>query len=136
MEAAASGHGFPSLLQTCGVDIFSAGCIFYYVLSHGKHPFGHSFHRQANILVGAYQLPRLQQDTHSKEGAVGCFVPVGGVCVGKAPPLRHAYLGSQTSPSKPVSASRTWGSSWLISGLCYSAMAKTLSLSFTCCLLG
>ncbi|XP_029142747.1 serine/threonine-protein kinase/endoribonuclease IRE1-like, partial [Protobothrops mucrosquamatus] len=50
---------------TCGVDIFSAGCIFYYVLSHGQHPFGHSFHRQANILVGAYQLPRLQQDTHS-----------------------------------------------------------------------
>uniref|UniRef100_A0A8C6XTR9 non-specific serine/threonine protein kinase n=1 Tax=Naja naja TaxID=35670 RepID=A0A8C6XTR9_NAJNA len=52
---------------TCGVDIFSAGCIFYYVLSHGQHPFGDSFHRQANILAGTYQLPRLQQDTHSKE---------------------------------------------------------------------
>ncbi|KAG8145390.1 hypothetical protein E2320_011936 [Naja naja] len=50
---------------TCGVDIFSAGCIFYYVLSHGQHPFGDSFHRQANILAGTYQLPRLQQDTHS-----------------------------------------------------------------------
>ncbi|XP_034276596.1 serine/threonine-protein kinase/endoribonuclease IRE2 [Pantherophis guttatus] len=50
---------------TCGVDIFSAGCVFYYVLSHGQHPFGHSFHRQANILAGTYQLPRLQQDTHS-----------------------------------------------------------------------
>uniref|UniRef100_A0A670XTY7 non-specific serine/threonine protein kinase n=1 Tax=Pseudonaja textilis TaxID=8673 RepID=A0A670XTY7_PSETE len=37
---------------TCGVDIFSAGCIFYYVLSRGQHPFGHSFHRQANILAG------------------------------------------------------------------------------------
>ncbi|XP_026559793.1 serine/threonine-protein kinase/endoribonuclease IRE2 isoform X2 [Pseudonaja textilis] len=50
---------------TCGVDIFSAGCIFYYVLSRGQHPFGHSFHRQANILAGTYQLLKLQQDTHS-----------------------------------------------------------------------
>ncbi|XP_070617011.1 serine/threonine-protein kinase/endoribonuclease IRE2 isoform X2 [Erythrolamprus reginae] len=50
---------------TCRVDIFSAGCVFYYVLSQGQHPFGHSYHRQANILAGTYQLPRLQQDTHS-----------------------------------------------------------------------
>ncbi|XP_063170714.1 serine/threonine-protein kinase/endoribonuclease IRE2 [Candoia aspera] len=50
---------------TCAVDIFSAGCIFYYVLSHGQHPFGHSFHRQANILEGAYRLVQLQQETHS-----------------------------------------------------------------------
>lgn len=97
MEAAASGHGFPSLLQTCGVDIFSAGCIFYYVLSHGQHPFGHSFHRQANILVGAYQLPRLQQDTHSKEGAVGCFVPVGRGG-GEAPSLAPCLLGVSNQP--------------------------------------
>ncbi|XP_015185635.1 PREDICTED: serine/threonine-protein kinase/endoribonuclease IRE1 isoform X2 [Polistes dominula] len=25
---------------TCAVDIFSLGCVFYYVLSDGKHPFG------------------------------------------------------------------------------------------------
>ncbi|XP_025026074.1 serine/threonine-protein kinase/endoribonuclease IRE2 [Python bivittatus] len=50
---------------TCGVDIFSAGCIFYYVLSHGQHPFGHGFHRQANILAGTYQLSWFQQETHS-----------------------------------------------------------------------
>lgn len=34
---------------TCAVDIFSLGCVFYYVLSEGEHPFGNSFRRQANI---------------------------------------------------------------------------------------
>lgn len=35
---------------TCAVDIFSLGCVFYYVLSDGKHPFGDPLRRQANIL--------------------------------------------------------------------------------------
>jgi len=38
------------------VDIFSAGCVFYYVLSKGKHPFGDKLHRQANILNGEHRL--------------------------------------------------------------------------------
>ncbi len=38
--------------QTCAVDIFSAGCVFYYVISGGKHPFGGNLQRQANILNG------------------------------------------------------------------------------------
>ncbi|XP_039510824.1 serine/threonine-protein kinase/endoribonuclease IRE1-like [Pimephales promelas] len=53
---------------TCMVDIFSAGCVFYYVLSEGQHPFGKSLQRQANILLGAYSLDLLQPDTH--EGIV------------------------------------------------------------------
>ncbi|OXB81844.1 UNVERIFIED_CONTAM: hypothetical protein H355_015041, partial [Colinus virginianus] len=63
----------PELLQeepkenpTCAVDIFSAGCIFYYVVSGGQHPFGDSLRRQANILAGACQLPCLQEDVHDK----------------------------------------------------------------------
>ncbi|EFN86948.1 Serine/threonine-protein kinase/endoribonuclease IRE1 [Harpegnathos saltator] len=35
---------------TCAVDIFSLGCVFYYVFSSGKHPFGDPLRRQANIL--------------------------------------------------------------------------------------
>lgn len=31
------------------VDIFSAGCVLYYVLSGGDHPFGESFERELNI---------------------------------------------------------------------------------------
>lgn len=51
------------ILQTCMVDIFSAGCVFYYVVSEGHHPFGKSLQRQANILLGAYSLDHLQHNT-------------------------------------------------------------------------
>ncbi|XP_072167602.1 serine/threonine-protein kinase/endoribonuclease IRE1-like [Diadema setosum] len=44
---------------TTAVDIFSLGCVFYYVVSNGKHPFGDSLHRQANILSGEYNLDDL-----------------------------------------------------------------------------
>ena len=45
--------------QTCAVDIFSAGCVFYYVMSKGKHPFGDSLRRQANILNGDFNLDKV-----------------------------------------------------------------------------
>ncbi|NXX52722.1 ERN1 endoribonuclease, partial [Scopus umbretta] len=49
---------------TCTVDIFSAGCVFYYVVSEGSHPFGKSLQRQANILLGAYSLESLNAGRH------------------------------------------------------------------------
>jgi len=45
--------------QTVAVDIFSAGCLCYYVLSGGKHPFGPPFQRQANIIAGDAKLDSL-----------------------------------------------------------------------------
>lgn len=62
----------PELLQqppdspTSAVDIFSAGCVFYYVLSGGSHPFGKSLYRQANILSGHPCLSHLEEETHDK----------------------------------------------------------------------
>uniref|UniRef100_A0A672V9C5 Serine/threonine-protein kinase/endoribonuclease IRE1 n=1 Tax=Strigops habroptila TaxID=2489341 RepID=A0A672V9C5_STRHB len=56
----------PKENPTCAVDIFSAGCIFYYVLSGGQHPFGDSLRRQANILSGSYQLSCLEEEAHDK----------------------------------------------------------------------
>uniref|UniRef100_A0A8D0GYV6 non-specific serine/threonine protein kinase n=1 Tax=Sphenodon punctatus TaxID=8508 RepID=A0A8D0GYV6_SPHPU len=56
----------PKENPTSAVDIFSAGCVFYYVLSGGKHPFGDSLRRQANILAGAWQLACLVEETHGK----------------------------------------------------------------------
>ncbi|CDO93864.1 unnamed protein product [Kluyveromyces dobzhanskii CBS 2104] len=41
---------------TRAIDIFSLGCIFYYVLSKGDHPFGDRILREANILKDEYQL--------------------------------------------------------------------------------
>ncbi|XP_019505339.1 PREDICTED: serine/threonine-protein kinase/endoribonuclease IRE2 isoform X1 [Hipposideros armiger] len=63
----------PELLQllppespTSAVDIFSAGCVFYYVLSGGSHPFGESLYRQANILAGAAHLAHLEEEAHDQ----------------------------------------------------------------------
>ncbi|KAK6042723.1 hypothetical protein COOONC_19772, partial [Cooperia oncophora] len=44
------------------VDVFSLGCIFYYVLSNGDHPFGDSLHRQTNIINGEYVLLGIKDD--------------------------------------------------------------------------
>ncbi|ORZ12753.1 kinase-like domain-containing protein [Absidia repens] len=45
---------------TRAIDIFSAGCIFYYVLSNGDHPFGNRFGRENNILKGDYDITKLE----------------------------------------------------------------------------
>ncbi|TFJ95185.1 argininosuccinate synthase [Platysternon megacephalum] len=52
---------------TYTVDIFSAGCVFYYVVSEGSHPFGKSLQRQANILLGVYSLDSLNPEKHGKQ---------------------------------------------------------------------
>ena len=52
---------------TCMVDIFSMGCVYYYLLTKGKHPFGENFHRQANILNGKSDLSQLNQLSQSTE---------------------------------------------------------------------
>jgi len=48
--------------NTCAVDVFSLGCVYHFVLTKGKHPFGESFHRQGNILSGKHDLRRLDGD--------------------------------------------------------------------------
>lgn len=41
------------------MDIFSSGCVFYYVLSGGLHPFGDQYRRQANIVAGDFDLEKI-----------------------------------------------------------------------------
>ncbi|KAK7203774.1 hypothetical protein BZA70DRAFT_259474 [Myxozyma melibiosi] len=41
---------------TRAIDIFSLGCVFYFFLSHGSHPFGDRYLREANIVKGEYAL--------------------------------------------------------------------------------
>jgi serine/threonine-protein kinase/endoribonuclease IRE1 len=52
----------PELLReeksyTAAVDVFSAGCVFAYVLSRGKHPFGTFSFRIMNMATGTLQMP-------------------------------------------------------------------------------
>lgn len=45
-----------NLLPTKSADIFSLGCVFYYIISDGEHPFGNLDQRQANIIANENQL--------------------------------------------------------------------------------
>ena len=44
---------------TRSVDVFSAGCVFFYVLTGGYHPFGDRYIREGNIIRGEYDLSKL-----------------------------------------------------------------------------
>jgi len=48
---------------TRSIDIFSLGCVFYYVLTRGNHPFDKDgrYMREANIVKGYYNLEDLQR---------------------------------------------------------------------------
>jgi serine/threonine protein kinase len=52
----------PSLRVTKAVDIFSAGCVFYYIQSGGAHPFGDRLVRDSNIIAGKVDLSKLGKD--------------------------------------------------------------------------
>lgn len=54
----------PGNKPTAAVDVFSAGCVFYFVVSRGQHPFGDSLRRQVNILSGEYSLSHFMEDIH------------------------------------------------------------------------
>ncbi|ORY49159.1 hypothetical protein BCR33DRAFT_753224 [Rhizoclosmatium globosum] len=44
---------------TKSIDVFSAGCVYYYYLTGGVHPFGDKYTREINILRGNHRLDRL-----------------------------------------------------------------------------
>ncbi len=46
---------------TKSVDIFALGCLFYYTLCHGEHPFGEKYSRESNIIQGDYNLDALER---------------------------------------------------------------------------
>jgi len=58
--ASGSTSGKPTRL-TKSVDIFALGCLFYYTLTNGSHPFGDRFEREVNILKDAGNLEGLER---------------------------------------------------------------------------
>jgi serine/threonine-protein kinase/endoribonuclease IRE1 len=52
-------YTFTFFVQTTYADIFSLGCVYYYVLTNGFHPFGDNLRRQANIVMHEYSLKEL-----------------------------------------------------------------------------
>uniref|UniRef100_A0A8C6TLE4 Serine/threonine-protein kinase/endoribonuclease IRE1 n=1 Tax=Neogobius melanostomus TaxID=47308 RepID=A0A8C6TLE4_9GOBI len=55
----------PGNKPTAAVDVFSAGCVFYFVVSRGQHPFGDALRRQVNILSGEYALAHFIEEMNN-----------------------------------------------------------------------
>ncbi|CAK5268517.1 unnamed protein product [Mycena citricolor] len=64
-----STAGKPTRL-TKTVDIFALGCLFFYVLTNGGHPFGDRFEREANIMKGTKNLAGLERFGEEGQEAV------------------------------------------------------------------
>ncbi|KAJ9074627.1 bifunctional endoribonuclease/protein kinase ire1 [Entomophthora muscae] len=64
-SSSSSAYGPPELKGriTRAVDIFSAGCVFYYVLSHGQHPFGERYIREGRVIEGRSDISQLLTDS-------------------------------------------------------------------------
>uniref|UniRef100_A0A671UFY3 Serine/threonine-protein kinase/endoribonuclease IRE1 n=1 Tax=Sparus aurata TaxID=8175 RepID=A0A671UFY3_SPAAU len=60
----------PCNKPTAAVDVFSAGCVFYFVVSRGQHPFGDALRRQVNILSGEYSLSHFMEDIHGENDVI------------------------------------------------------------------
>ncbi|KZS06963.1 Serine/threonine-protein kinase/endoribonuclease IRE2 [Daphnia magna] len=48
-----------ALYATTAIDVFPLGCVFFFFLTKGTHPFGNTMMRNANILTGTYNLTKL-----------------------------------------------------------------------------
>lgn len=58
--SAGSAPGKPTRL-TKSIDIFALGCLFYYTMTNGSHPFGDRFEREINILKNAKTMDGLER---------------------------------------------------------------------------
>lgn len=45
--------------QSRSMDVFSLGCVLYFCLTGGAHPFGENYERDSNILRGQPRMGRL-----------------------------------------------------------------------------
>ena len=52
---------------TKSVDVFALGCLFYYTLTIGEHPYGERFEREVNILRDIRTLDKLSMDEEGTE---------------------------------------------------------------------
>ncbi|XP_043945168.1 serine/threonine-protein kinase/endoribonuclease IRE2 [Protopterus annectens] len=84
---------------TYAVDIFSAGCVFYYVMSKGQHPFGDNLRRQANILTNVYKLEHFISDINEHVIAKNLIEQMLSSVPQKRPSakevLKHPFFWSQ-----------------------------------------
>ena len=59
-STAGSSSAWSPTRQTQSVDIFALGCLYYYVLTGGNHPFGTGVEVESNIVKNAKSLEGLE----------------------------------------------------------------------------
>jgi serine/threonine protein kinase len=76
--------------QSRAIDVFSLGCIMFYCLSGGKHPFGEHYERDTNIIRGHCNLAPLAKWPEA--------VNLLGAMLSKQPLQRPAMAGVLAHP--------------------------------------
>lgn len=61
-----SGSGRPATRLSKAVDIFALGCLYYYTITNGGHPYGDRFEREGNIIKDTKDLSGL--NCYGEEG--------------------------------------------------------------------
>lgn len=82
---------------TRSVDVFSAGCVFFYVLTGGYHPFGDRYIREGNIIKGEYDLSKLNTlpDAYTIKDLISSMIhknPMARPDIGVV--MKHPYFWS------------------------------------------
>jgi serine/threonine-protein kinase/endoribonuclease IRE1 len=62
-----SSSGASTICLTKSVDIFALGCLFFYILTEGKHPYGNRFDRKANIIKEKKDLSLLSSNEEAHD---------------------------------------------------------------------
>ncbi|KAI5951402.1 IRE1 [Candida jiufengensis] len=71
---------------TKAIDIFSLGCVYYYILTNGLHPFGDRYLREGNIIKGEYDLsPLLKFCPHDQYESIDLISKLISANPGKRP---------------------------------------------------
>jgi serine/threonine-protein kinase/endoribonuclease IRE1 len=87
-----SGTGRPTTRLTKSIDIFALGCLYYYSLTNGGHPFGDRFEREISSVLCS--PPRLQTGSFSLH--TSGFGSLSHECLNQRPDtttcLMHPYF--------------------------------------------
>ena len=77
------------------VDLFSLGCLIYFVLTDGHHPFGEGLDRQSRILAGTSTFT----DLDGRDGVYADTTSLVRACVSASPADRPDAASLRTHPA-------------------------------------
>lgn len=82
---------------TRSLDTFSTGCVFFYILTSGYHPFGDRYIREGNIIKNEYDLSKLNllPDSFTVKDLIGSMIQKNPILrPDMSEVLKHPYFWS------------------------------------------